>query len=53
MRLTASQVVPIQQIGLKVANHAGIAVSDLDRSIAFYGAVTGDEPRLVGSYRLC
>ncbi|WP_049580221.1 VOC family protein [Streptomyces sp. SBT349] len=31
-------------IGLTKANHVGIAVRDLDRSIAFYRALTGREP---------
>ncbi|MEV4497728.1 glyoxalase [Micromonospora arborensis] len=31
-------------IGLKAAAHVGIAVSDLDRSVAFYQALLGTEP---------
>ncbi|MEU7800112.1 VOC family protein [Micromonospora arborensis] len=31
-------------IGLKSAAHVGIAVSDLDRSVAFYQALLGTEP---------
>lgn len=31
-------------IGLKKAAHVGIAVSDLDRSVAFYQALIGAEP---------
>ncbi|MEU5936748.1 VOC family protein [Micromonospora sp. NPDC047187] len=31
-------------IGLKKAAHVGIAVSDLDRSVAFYQALLGAEP---------
>ncbi|MDG4781907.1 VOC family protein [Micromonospora sp. WMMD961] len=31
-------------IGLKSAAHVGIAVSDLDRSVAFYQALLGAEP---------
>lgn len=31
-------------IGLTRAAHAGISVSDLDRSVAFYSALTGREP---------
>lgn len=31
-------------VGLREAAHVGIAVSDLDRSVAFYQALLGVEP---------
>jgi catechol 2,3-dioxygenase-like lactoylglutathione lyase family enzyme len=36
-----SQSIPSTPIGLSRANHVGIVVSDLDRSIRFYEALTG------------
>ena len=35
------QTAPKQNINLKKANHVGITVRDLDKAIAFYGALTG------------
>ena len=33
-----------QKIGLNVLNHFGVGVSNLERSIAFYKALTGEDP---------
>lgn len=35
---------PIQTIGLNTLNHFGIGVSNLERSIEFYRALTGENP---------
>lgn len=43
----SKQTTPNQNIALGRANHAGIAVRDLDRSIAFYQALTGQEPVVI------
>lgn len=40
----SEQPAPTGNFGLDVANHVGIAVRDLDRSVAFYRALTGQEP---------
>jgi catechol 2,3-dioxygenase-like lactoylglutathione lyase family enzyme len=44
--MSSPQAVPNTDIGVRLmtANHVGIAVRDLDRSIAFYRALTGQEP---------
>jgi hypothetical protein len=36
--------------GLVTLNHFGISVRDLDRSIAFYQALTGQEPASTGNW---
>ena len=35
--------------GLVTLNHFGISVQDLDRSIAFYRALTGQDPTATGT----
>jgi catechol 2,3-dioxygenase-like lactoylglutathione lyase family enzyme len=44
----SKQVIPQTTFGLVTLNHFGISVRDLDRSIAFYRALTGQEPAASG-----
>jgi len=44
------QAVPDRTIGLGNLNHFGVSVRDLERSIAFYGALTGEEPSGRGAW---
>jgi hypothetical protein len=45
----SKQAVPQTTFGLATLNHFGISVRDLDRSIAFYRALTGQEPAGTGT----
>src|SRR4051812_25162128 len=45
-----NQVIPQTTFGLVTLNHFGISVRDLDRSIAFYRALTGQEPAATGNW---
>lgn len=40
----SEQKPPSERIGLNLLNHFGVAVRDLDRSVAFYRALSGEEP---------
>jgi catechol 2,3-dioxygenase-like lactoylglutathione lyase family enzyme len=42
------QAIPQTTFGLATLNHFGVSVRDLDRSIAFYSALTGEEPAGTG-----
>ena len=44
------QAIPETTFGLVALNHFGISVEDLDRSIAFYRALTGQEPVATGNW---
>jgi catechol 2,3-dioxygenase-like lactoylglutathione lyase family enzyme len=44
------QAIPETTFGLVALNHFGISVEDLDRSIAFYRALTGQEPAATGNW---
>jgi catechol 2,3-dioxygenase-like lactoylglutathione lyase family enzyme len=44
------QAVPQTTFGLVTLNHFGISVRDLDRSIAFYRALTGQQPAMSGTW---
>jgi catechol 2,3-dioxygenase-like lactoylglutathione lyase family enzyme len=46
----SKQVIPQTTFGLVTLNHFGISVRDLDRSIAFYLALTGQEPAATGKW---
>jgi catechol 2,3-dioxygenase-like lactoylglutathione lyase family enzyme len=46
----SKQVIPQTTFGLVTLNHFGISVRDLDRSIAFYSALTGQEPAATGTW---
>jgi catechol 2,3-dioxygenase-like lactoylglutathione lyase family enzyme len=46
----SKQVIPQTTFGLVTLNHFGISVRDLDRSIAFYRALTGQEPAATGNW---
>lgn len=46
----ADQRPPSREIGLDTVNHFGVGVSDLERSIEFYGALTGEEPVARGTW---
>jgi catechol 2,3-dioxygenase-like lactoylglutathione lyase family enzyme len=46
----SKQVIPQTTFGLVTLNHFGISVRDLDRSIAFYLALTGQEPAATGNW---
>ena len=46
----SKQAVPQTAFGLVTLNHFGISVRDLDRSIAFYRALTGQEPAATGTW---
>jgi catechol 2,3-dioxygenase-like lactoylglutathione lyase family enzyme len=46
----STQAVPQTKFGLVTLNHFGISVEDLDRSIAFYRALTGQEPEATGNW---
>ena len=46
----SKQAVPQTTFGLVTLNHFGISVRDLDRSIAFYRALTGQEPAATGTW---
>lgn len=46
----SNQNPPSTTIGLNILNHFGVAVSNLDRSIAFYRALTGEEPSGRGTW---
>ena len=46
----SKQVIPQTTFGLVTLNHFGISVRDLDRSIAFYRALTGQEPAATGTW---
>jgi catechol 2,3-dioxygenase-like lactoylglutathione lyase family enzyme len=39
-----AHTLPSATIGLDTLNHFGVGVSDLDRSVAFYSALTGNDP---------
>ena len=45
----SKQAIPQTTFGLGNLNHFGISVEDLDRSIAFYRALTGREPVATGN----
>ncbi len=40
----SKQATPKQALGFRTMNHFGVAVRDLERSVAFYRALTGEEP---------
>ena len=44
------QINPQTTFGLVTLNHFGISVQDLDRSIEFYQALTGQEPAAIGTW---
>ena len=44
------QINPQTTFGLVTLNHFGISVRDLDRSIEFYRALTGQEPAAIGTW---
>jgi hypothetical protein len=44
-----SKLLP-NNFGLLTLNHFGISVQDLDRSIAFYRALTGQDPTATGTW---
>jgi catechol 2,3-dioxygenase-like lactoylglutathione lyase family enzyme len=44
------QINPQTTFGLVTLNHFGISVRDLDRSIEFYWALTGQEPAAIGTW---
>lgn len=46
----SKQVVPQTTLGLMTLNHFGISVKDLDRSVAFYRALTGQDPAAMGTW---
>lgn len=46
----SKQAIPQTTFGLVTLNHFGISVRDLDRSIAFYRALTGQEPESTGNW---
>ena len=46
----SKQIIPQTTFGLVTLNHFGISVRDLDRSIEFYRALTGQEPAAVGTW---
>ena len=46
----STQAIPQTKFGLVTLNHFGISVEDLDRSIAFYRALTGQEPAATGNW---
>jgi catechol 2,3-dioxygenase-like lactoylglutathione lyase family enzyme len=46
----SKQAIPQTTFGLVTLNHFGISVRDLDRSIAFYQALTGQEPASTGNW---
>lgn len=46
----SKQVIPQTTFELVTLNHFGISVRDLDRSIAFYRALTGQEPAATGTW---
>jgi catechol 2,3-dioxygenase-like lactoylglutathione lyase family enzyme len=46
----SKQTVPQITFGLVTLNHFGISVRDLNRSIAFYRALTGQEPAATGNW---
>jgi catechol 2,3-dioxygenase-like lactoylglutathione lyase family enzyme len=46
----SKQAIPQTTFGLVTLNHFGISVRDLDRSIAFYRALTGQEPASTGNW---
>jgi len=43
----SDQALPQTTFGLITLNHFGVSVRDLDRSIAFYRAITGQEPAAI------
>ncbi len=49
-RKDSKQVIPQASFGLVTLNHIGISVRDLDRSIMFYRALTGQEPAATGTW---
>ena len=46
----SKQIIPQTTFGLVTLNHFGISVRDLDRSIEFYRALTGEEPAAIGTW---
>jgi catechol 2,3-dioxygenase-like lactoylglutathione lyase family enzyme len=46
----SKQIIPQTTFGLVTLNHFGISARDLDRSIAFYTAITGQEPAATGTW---
>src|SRR5215213_3750168 len=48
--MDSKQATPQTTFGLVTLNHFGISVRDLDRSIAFYRALTGQEPESTGNW---
>lgn len=48
--MDSKQAIPQTTFGLVTLNHFGISVRDLDRSIAFYRALTGQEPESTGNW---
>ena len=46
----SKQIIPKTTFGLFTLNHFGISVRDLDRSIEFYRALTGEEPAAIGTW---
>jgi catechol 2,3-dioxygenase-like lactoylglutathione lyase family enzyme len=48
--MDSKQAIPQTTFGLVTLNHFGISVRDLDRSIAFYQALTGQEPESTGNW---
>jgi catechol 2,3-dioxygenase-like lactoylglutathione lyase family enzyme len=46
----SKQITPQTTFGLVTLNHFGISVRDLDRSIEFYRALTGQEPAAIGTW---
>src|SRR5215212_9307745 len=48
--MDSKQATPQTTFGLVTLNHFGISVKDLDRSIAFYRALTGQEPAATGNW---
>src|SRR5215210_6698692 len=46
----SKRAIPQTTFGLVTLNHFGISVRDLDRSIAFYRALTGQEPAATGNW---
>jgi catechol 2,3-dioxygenase-like lactoylglutathione lyase family enzyme len=46
----SKQAIPQARFGLVTLNHFGISVRDLDRSIMFYRALTGQEPAATGTW---
>jgi len=48
--MDSKQATPQTTFGVVTLNHFGISVRDLDRSIAFYRALTGQEPESTGNW---